>query len=110
MKLGEWSESHIIDQISQKFLHLHKAKIKIQIISRQNRTSREARGTEGWEFHQREEEQYQWLSWDHMQIRNSSPYGDYRSWKTHIMEMKLVNVGVQLQIYANFKDDGMIIM
>ena len=32
----------------------------------------------------------------------------YRSWKTHIMEMKVVNVGVQLQIYANVKEDGMV--
>ena len=44
-----------------------------------------------------------------MQIRNSSSYGVTEAGK-HIMEMKLVNVGVQLQIYANFKEDGMIII
>jgi len=28
----------------------------------------------------------------------------------HIMEMKLENVGVQFQIYANVKEDGMVII
>jgi hypothetical protein len=34
----------------------------------------------------------------------------YRSWKTNIMEMKLVNVGVLLQIYANVAEDDMTII
>ena len=40
---------------------------------------------------------------------NQEPFTqwDYRSWKTRIMEMKVVNVGGQLQIYANVKEDGM---
>jgi hypothetical protein len=28
----------------------------------------------------------------------------------HIVEMMLVNVGVQFQIYANVKEDGMVII
>ena len=42
-----------------------------------------------------------------MQIRNSLSYGITEAGK-HNMEMKLVNVGVQLQIYANVKEDGMV--
>ncbi len=34
----------------------------------------------------------------------------YRSWKTHIMEMKLENVKAQLQIYANVKEDDITII
>ena len=34
----------------------------------------------------------------------------YRSWKTLIMEMKVVDVGIQVQIYANVTEDGMTII
>ena len=34
----------------------------------------------------------------------------YGSWEMHIMEMELENVGVQFQIYANLKEDGMVII